>query len=109
MADGKCVIVCRTCSDEGGLIALVPFVTYAHRGKWAALHTQGTGHDSWLCLDGWVSAAQVETLLRPTEVHPWFTDLRAMARGWRSDGRRACGLELDAYLDKLEEQGAHRA
>lgn len=29
----------------------IPFQTPQERGKWAAEHTKGTGHDSWIVLE----------------------------------------------------------
>ena len=29
----------------------MPFESPAERGKWAAAHTAGTGHDSWFVID----------------------------------------------------------
>lgn len=40
------VLVCRECG--GGEDALpMPFASAADRGRWAAAHTAGTGHDTW--------------------------------------------------------------
>lgn len=69
MSDGKCIIVCRTCSTTADMVALIPFSDYAARGKWAAAHTKGTGHDSWLCLDGWPSHDAVREYLFPPHAY----------------------------------------
>ncbi len=66
MPDGRCIIVCRTCSTDADMIALVPFASWRERGKWASEHTRGTGHRRWLCLDGWVSHEEVREILFPT-------------------------------------------
>jgi hypothetical protein len=38
------LLVCRECGN-GDLV--MPFDSPAERGKWAAAHTRGTGHDRW--------------------------------------------------------------
>lgn len=43
-----CLLVCRACGD-GDLV--MPFESPAERGKWAAAHRNGTGHDSWWVAD----------------------------------------------------------
>jgi len=49
------VLVCRECGDGDDAVAM-PFSSPEERGKWAAAHTRGTGHDRWLCDDcGWAS------------------------------------------------------
>ncbi len=46
------VLVCRECSEQDGNRPLVmPFGSAAERGKWAAAHTGGTGHDRWFVAD----------------------------------------------------------
>jgi hypothetical protein len=42
------LLVCRDCGD-GTLV--MPFASAAERGKWAAEHTRGTGHDRWRVVD----------------------------------------------------------
>lgn len=44
------VLVCRDCGDPDRPLPM-PFESAAARGKWAAEHTRGTGHDHWLVLD----------------------------------------------------------
>jgi hypothetical protein len=44
------VLVCRDCGDGDDALP-IPFESAAARGRWAAAHTQGTGHDRWLVLD----------------------------------------------------------
>lgn len=44
------VIFCRDC-DEGGSPIPIPFETPEARGRWAAEHKRGTGHDHWLVID----------------------------------------------------------
>lgn len=63
MPDGKCIIVCRECSDAANGPMFIPFTSYQKRGKWAAAHKTGTGHDKWFCVDGWPSPARVSELL----------------------------------------------
>lgn len=47
-----CWLVCRDCDgDEVMLWTPIPFESYERRGKWAAAHTAGTGHDRWFCGD----------------------------------------------------------
>jgi hypothetical protein len=41
------VLVCRICTPE----LPMPFPSAEARGKWAAAHTRGTGHDSWIVID----------------------------------------------------------
>jgi hypothetical protein len=43
------VLICRECDPD--LEAPMPFGTPAERGRWAAEHTRGTGHDRWLVVD----------------------------------------------------------
>lgn len=50
MSDDACplyVLICRECSPE----LPIPFPTPAERGRWAAAHTAGAGHDTWLVID----------------------------------------------------------
>lgn len=42
------LLVCRLCGD-GDLV--MPFASPAERGKWAADHTRGAGHDKWWVAD----------------------------------------------------------
>jgi hypothetical protein len=42
------VLVCRECGN-GDLP--MPFESAEARGRWAAAHTKGTGHDRWLVVD----------------------------------------------------------
>jgi hypothetical protein len=42
------VLVCRECGN-GDLV--MPFSSAAERGRWAAEHTRGTGHDRWFVKD----------------------------------------------------------
>jgi hypothetical protein len=44
------LIVCRDCDRLDDPLP-IPFETAAARGKWAAAHTLGTGHDHWLVFD----------------------------------------------------------
>lgn len=41
------LIVCRDCG-EGDDALVMPFDTAGARGKWAAEHKSGTGHDRWI-------------------------------------------------------------
>lgn len=41
------VLFCRICTP----LLPMPFETAEERGKWAAGHTKGTGHDSWFVID----------------------------------------------------------
>jgi hypothetical protein len=44
------LLVCRECGDgEDALV--MPFESAEARGKWAAAHTRGTGHDRWFVKD----------------------------------------------------------
>jgi hypothetical protein len=60
--DGRCILVCRKCGS-GDLP--MPFESYKERGKWAAAHTRGTGHERWVCLDGWPSPELIKKALAP--------------------------------------------
>jgi hypothetical protein len=42
------LLICRECGD-GDII--LPFGSAEDRGKWAAEHTRGTGHDTWWVKD----------------------------------------------------------
>ena len=44
------VLICRLCGDPDKPLPM-PFESPAERGKWAAAHTAGTGHDSWFVID----------------------------------------------------------
>jgi hypothetical protein len=51
--DGKrtfYLLVCRQCGDPERSLP-IPFDSPAERGKWAAEHTSGTGHDRWIVRD----------------------------------------------------------
>lgn len=50
MSDTWFVIICRLCSPDY-VNNVIPFESAEARGKWAAEHTRGTGHDSWIVLD----------------------------------------------------------
>jgi hypothetical protein len=41
------VLICRDC---GGDLPM-PFASPEERGRWAAAHRTGTGHDHWLVID----------------------------------------------------------
>lgn len=41
------VLICHLCEPP----LPMPFGSAAERGKWAAEHTLGTGHDRWTVLD----------------------------------------------------------
>jgi hypothetical protein len=43
------VLVCRECDPDDPLP--MPFGSAAERGRWAAEHTAGTGHNRWIVLD----------------------------------------------------------
>lgn len=43
------ILVCRECDPDGG--TPIPFACPEDRGKWAAEHRDGTGHDRWIVLD----------------------------------------------------------
>ena len=74
--DGPCVLVCRACSGEDDTMPLVlPFDSYAERGRWAGAHTRGTGHDRWLALDGWPTPDEVAVRLAVN------ADVEASVRG----------------------------
>lgn len=44
------VLFCQDCDDASYLMP-IPFETPEARGKWAAEHRAGTGHDRWRVLD----------------------------------------------------------
>lgn len=44
------LLVCRECGDPERPLP-IPFESPAARGKWAAEHTQATGHDRWIVKD----------------------------------------------------------
>ena len=46
MNDTLYLLVCRIC-DRDQEPWIIPFSSPAERGKWAATHTRGTGHDQW--------------------------------------------------------------
>lgn len=41
------VLVCRECRP----VLPIPFESAEERGRWAAEHTRGTGHDQWFVKD----------------------------------------------------------
>jgi hypothetical protein len=41
------ILICLDCEPQ----MPIPFPGQAERGKWAAAHTKGTGHDRWMVLD----------------------------------------------------------
>lgn len=73
---GACVLICRACEDDDPLV--MPFISRAERGRWAAEHTRGTGHYAWFCLDGWPAPAQVIAEMR--RLDEWTAELRRAAR-----------------------------
>lgn len=97
MADGPCVLVCRVCSPDADMV--IPFSNYAARGRWAAEHTDGTGHASWLVLDQDEDVAAGLALLRgPLPTTPREAlDLVTGALG----GERRSGAGLVAALSVL--------
>ena len=44
------VLVCRECGDPDRPLPM-PFESAEARGRWAAGHTRGTGHDRWFVID----------------------------------------------------------
>lgn len=42
---------CRECTPVPELDNALPFTSMAERGRWAAAHRAGTGHDKWLAPD----------------------------------------------------------
>jgi len=44
------LLVCLECGDPDRPLP-IPFGSAAERGKWAAEHTRGTGHDRWIVMD----------------------------------------------------------
>jgi len=44
------LLVCRECESAERPLPM-PFTTAAERGRYAAEHTRGTGHDRWIVLD----------------------------------------------------------
>jgi hypothetical protein len=44
------LLACRECGDPDHPL-IMPFGSPAERGKWAAEHTRGTGHDRWWVKD----------------------------------------------------------
>jgi hypothetical protein len=42
---------CLECDEASGRALEIPFGSPADRGKWAAAHTKGTGHQRWRVLD----------------------------------------------------------
>lgn len=77
MIESQCMLVCRQCSPTGDLP--MPFVSRVERGKWAALHTKGTGHADWYCLDGWPTPQEVVELLAAHDRRA--QELRVLIRG----------------------------
>lgn len=49
---------CLTCDEWGGRDLVIPFGSESERGKYAAAHTKGTGHDRW---NVWTAAHATET------------------------------------------------
>jgi hypothetical protein len=45
------LLVCRECFDLDDDPLVIPFESAEARGKWAAAHTRGTGHDRWYVED----------------------------------------------------------
>ena len=112
MPDGRCIIVCRTCSTDADMVALIPFASWSDRGKWASEHTRGTGHASWLCLDGGPSPDEVREILHPTKpaMLPPVDDLALMLavadRLWCEDtgderGEPVFWQSIAARLDRI--------
>lgn len=56
------LLICRECGN-GDLV--MPFGSPAERGKWAAAHTTGTGHDRWFVTEstGRLTGEQVTEML----------------------------------------------
>lgn len=76
------LLICRECGD-GDLV--MPFDSPAERGKWAAAHTAGTGHQRWFVTESAarLSREQVTEMLArhdgvPRE-DPGTTELRLLA------------------------------
>lgn len=44
------ILICRECGDGENALPM-PFESAEARGKWAAEHTRGTGHDRWFVID----------------------------------------------------------
>lgn len=61
VTDERCMLVCRKCDPTGD--RPIPFADRTARGRWAALHTKGTGHADWYCVDGWPNSPEVEEML----------------------------------------------
>ena len=51
------LLLCRECGDPDHPL-IMPFATAVERGKWAAEHTQATGHDHWWVYDSPKPAAE---------------------------------------------------
>jgi hypothetical protein len=49
MSDQWFVLFCRECDPE--LRGPIPFESAAERGRYAAEHRAGTGHDAWLVIE----------------------------------------------------------
>jgi hypothetical protein len=45
------LLVCRACGDLDDDPLVLPFESAEARGRWAAEHTRGTGHDRWYVED----------------------------------------------------------
>lgn len=56
MSDVWYVLVCLVCDPDSD--APMPFGSAEERGKWAAAHKVGTGHEHWLVADQPKAAAQ---------------------------------------------------
>lgn len=48
------LLACLDCDDDEPLV-MMPFISAAERGGWAADHTAGTGHNRWWAFDGVVA------------------------------------------------------
>ena len=57
------LLVCRECGN-GDLV--MPFSGQEERGKWAAAHTRGTGHNHWLVTDTRALEAEAARRERPS-------------------------------------------
>jgi hypothetical protein len=71
------VIVCRLCGDPDRPLPM-PFNSPAERGKWAAGHTAGTGHDRWFVLD------QPAGSSGPAEIPAVIREHDQVVAAWRS-------------------------
>jgi hypothetical protein len=69
------LLICRECGN-GDLV--MPFSSPAGRGKWAAGHTAGTGHQRWFVTES-------TTRLSPEQVTEMLARHDETVRWWRSD------------------------